>query len=169
MKTKNLYISGMTALGLALLPPTAKASEVGAKDKIVGTWSLVSLVVHQGEKEIETFGPRPRGIQIMSHNGRFAVITMRDELPLYTSDNRLMGTAEEYEAIGKGTNAAYGRYTVDEAAQTVTFHIEASTFPNWDGKEQVRAFALEGDEWRYVNPMPTIGPGYVHVVWKRLK
>jgi hypothetical protein len=80
----------------------------------------------------------------------------------------MLGTPSEYEAIGKGTNAAYGRYTVDEAAGTVTFHVEASTFPNWEG-EQVRAFELEGDGWSYVNPVPTVGPGNVHVVWERLR
>lgn len=155
------------ALAVALASP-AHASEITAADRLVGAWSLVSLDVHRGDEKIQVFGPTPRGIQIMSNNGRFAVVTLREELPLYASGNRMQGTAAEYEAIGKGANAAYGRYTVDEAAGTVTFHVEASTFPNWDGDEQVRAFTIEGDTWSYVNPVPTIGPGNVHVVWERL-
>jgi hypothetical protein len=156
-------------MAASMLAQPALAGDVSATDRLVGAWSLVSLVVHQGDKQIELFGPRPRGIQIMSHNGRFAVVTLREELPLYASGNRLQGTPEEYEAIGKGANAAYGRYTVDEVAGTVTFHVEASTFPNWDGGKQVRAFTIEGDTWSYVNPAPTIGPGNVHVVWERLR
>lgn len=155
------------ALAVALASP-AHASEITAADRLVGAWSLVSLDVHRDDEKIQVFGPTPRGIQIMSNNGRFAVVTLREELPLYASGNRMQGTAAEYEAIGKGANAAYGRYTVDEAAGTVTFHVEASTFPNWDGDEQVRAFTIEGDTWSYVNPVPTIGPGNVHVVWERL-
>lgn len=151
------------------LPSGGRASEIAATNRLVGAWSLVSLVVHQGDKQIELFGPRPRGVQIMSHNGRFAVVTLREELPLCASGNRLQGTPEEYEAIGKGANAAYGRYTVDEATGIVTFHVEASTFPNWDGDVHVRAFTVQGDTWSYVNPVPTVGPGKVHVVWKRLK
>jgi hypothetical protein len=155
-------------LGAAASLPS-RASEISAADRLVGSWSLVSLDVHRGEEKIEVFGSNPRGIQIMSHDGRFAVVTLREALPLYASGNRMKGTADEYEAIGKGANAAYGRYTVDEAAGTVTFHVEASTFPNWDGDEQVRAFTIEGDSWRYVNPSPTIGAGNVHVVWERIR
>lgn len=171
MRSWRILISGMVVVGLAAaapLWPHAVASEIKAADKIVGTWSLVSLDVHRGDEQIEVFGPRPRGIQIMAHDGRFAVITLREQLPRYASGNRMLGTAEEYEAIGKGANASYGRYTVDETAQTITFHVEASTFPNWEGDEQVRAFTLEGDRWSYVNPVPTVGPGNAHVVWQRL-
>lgn len=159
-----------TAAGLALslAITTSGRAEGGTAADLVGAWSLVSLDVHRGEERIAVFGTEPRGIQIMSQNGRFAVVTLRSELPLYASANRLAGTTEEYEAIGKGSNAAYGRYTVDEAAGTVTFHVEASTFPNWEGDDQVRAFTVEGDIWAYVNPVPAIGPGNVHVVWKRI-
>jgi hypothetical protein len=173
MKMKRTVLLSRRALAGAvaasMLAQQATASEIRATDKLVGAWSLVSLVVDQGDKQVEVFGPHPRGIQVMSHDGRFAVVTMREELPLYASGNRMQGTPDEYEAIGKGTNAAYGRYTVDEAAGTVTFHVEASTFPNWDGGEQVRAFKLEGDSWSYVNSVLTIGPGNAHVVWERLR
>jgi hypothetical protein len=137
-------------------------------ERIAGTWSLVSLEVHQGENRLAVFGTDPRGIQIMTPEGRFAVITTRAELPLYASNNRMQGTDEEYRVIGQGANAAYGRYTIDEAAGTITFHVEVSTFPNWEGEAQVRAFTLEGDEWRYLNPSPAVGEGLVHVVWRRL-
>jgi hypothetical protein len=161
--------AAMSAALSIVLTSGALAGDVTATDKLVGAWSLVSLDVHRGDDKIEVFGPTPRGIQVMSHDGRFAVVTLREKLPLYASGNRMEGTPEEYEAIGKGTNAAYGRYTVDEAAGTVTFHVEASTFPNWDGDEHVRAFTIEGDTWSYVNPAATVGPGNVHVVWERLR
>lgn len=160
------------AMGVALfIVPTSasRAGDVTAVDRLVGAWSLVSLDVHRGDDKIEVFGPTPRGIQIMSPDGRFAVVTLREKLPLYSSGNRMQGTPEEYEAIGKGTNAAYGRYTVDEGTGTVTFHVEASTFPNWDGDEHVRAFTIEGDTWSYVNPVPTVGSGNVHAVWERVR
>jgi len=169
----STYISLIRAacllLGAVTLAPGASASdtELSARERIVGTWSLDSLVVHQGDKQIDVFGPGRRGIQIMAPDGRFAVVTTRAELPRYASGNRMQGTPEEYEAIGKGANAAYGRYEIDEAAQTVTFHVEVSTFPNWEGESHLRAYTLEGNEWRYVNPVPTIGGGNVHVVWKR--
>ena len=57
---------------------------------------------------------------------------------------------------------------VDEENQTVTFNVEVSTFPNWEGEKQRRESSVEGDVWRYTNPMTTIGDGHVEVVWKRL-
>jgi hypothetical protein len=39
---------------------------------------------------------------------------------------------------------------------------------NWENETQRRDSTVEGDIWRYTNPMKTIGDGYVEVVWKRL-
>lgn len=168
--SQNIFRAVASGVALSLvLTSAARGGDITATDRLVRAWSLVSLDVHRGEDKIQVFGPSPRGIQIMSHDGRFAVVTLRETLPLYASGNRMQGTPEEYESIGKGANAAYGRYSVDEVAGTVTFHVEASTFPNWDGDQQVRAFTIDGDTWSYVNPAPTIGPGNVHVVWKRLR
>ena len=145
------------------------AGEAGSlKDQIIGTWSLVSLTVHQPDKKVELFGENPRGIQIMDPNGRFVNFITRSSLPLYAGNNRMQGTPEEYAAIGKGSNAIYGTYEVDEEKQVVTFNVEVSTFPNWEGEKQRRDSTVEGDIWRYTNPMTTIGDGYVEVVWKRL-
>ena len=161
----TLSLAGMlaTASGHALATDGASVA-----DRIAGTWSLVSLEVEQGDNRIAVFGTDPRGIQIMAPNGRFAVITTRSELPLYAANNRMQGTDAEYRAIGQGANASYGRYSIGEAGGTITFHVEVSTFPNWEGQDQIRSFTLEGDEWRYLNPSPTIGDGKVHVVWRRL-
>jgi Lipocalin-like domain len=40
----------------------------------------------------------------------------------------------------------FGKYTVDEAAKTLTFHIEGCSFPNWTGTDQKRSFTLGEDE-----------------------
>ena len=34
----------------------------------------------------------------------------------------------------------------DESSTTLALHIEASTFPNWNGKDQKRSFTLAGDK-----------------------
>lgn len=161
----NIALAGCLSAGMVTL---AAADDEGAAERIAGTWKLVSLVVDRGHERISVFGKEPRGIQIMHQNGRFAVITTRSTLPRYASGNRMKGTDEEYRAIGQGTNAAYGTYTIDEADQSITFHIEVSTFPNWEGQSQRRAFTINGDEWRYVNPSPAVGDGSVEVVWRRI-
>jgi Lipocalin-like domain len=57
---------------------------------------------------------------------------------------------------------------VNEADKAIIFHIEYSTYPNWNGAEQKRSFTVIGDELKYVVPTGS-GGGVVAVVWKRAK
>jgi hypothetical protein len=77
------------------------------------------------------------------------------------------GTPEEYKAVVQGMNAHFGRYTVNETDKTITFHIETSTFPNWNGIEQKRPFTLTGDELKWTTAAS--GGGTAEVVLKRAK
>jgi hypothetical protein len=70
-------------------------------------------------------------------------------------------------------NCHFGTYTVDEAAKTLTSHIERCTFPQWDGKTGSAvsiAFPTE-DEFDFTVakpfPDPTLGPIAPHVIFKR--
>jgi hypothetical protein len=78
------------------------------------------------------------------------------------------GTPEENKAVVQASIAHFGRYTVDEANKTISFHIETSTFPNWNGTEQKRPFTLTGDELVWRTPAST-GGGTAEVVLKRAK
>ena len=78
---------------------------------------------------------------------------------------------EEEDAVspaGGIVEAAYGTYTLDPAVGTITFHVEASTFPNWEGTERRREFRLEGDLWSYSGPLPDWS-GARELVWQRLE
>lgn len=155
---------------LALGAQAAAAAEPSLAEQVQGSWKLVSLTVVRGDgARIELFGDNPRGIQIMTPDGRFANIITRESLPLFASANRMQGTDEEYRTILKGSNAMYGTYTVDEAKGEVIFHVDVSTYPNWEGTDQRKVSTVEGDTWRYLNPVTTIGAGNVEVVWKRFE
>lgn len=158
---------GTFALTAALAFSALPAASQSLGEQVVGTWELVSLVVHQGDKKVELFGNNPRGIQVMTADGHFMNIITRESLPLYAGANRMQGTPEEYTAIGQGSNALFGTYEVDEEENIVVFNVDVSTFPNWEGEKQHRVSTIEGDIWRYTNPMTAIGPGRVEVVWKR--
>src|ERR1700731_1262631 len=79
--------------------------------------------------------------------GHFAALTFRADQQKFASNNRLEATAEESKTLLSGTLAHYGTYSV--ADNVLVFHIERSTFPNWDGIEQRRPFTLKGDELTY--------------------
>lgn len=155
------------AIALSLTALALPVQAESLREQLVGTWELVSLTVNQGDRKIDLFGTAPRGIQVMTADGHFVNVITRESLPLYAGANRMQGTPEEYMAIGQGSNALFGTWEVDEAAGIVTFNVDVSTFPNWEGEKQRRQFTIEGDTWRYVNPMTAIGPGSVDVVWTR--
>src|SRR5262249_5259883 len=80
----------------------------------------------------------------------------------------LQGTPEENKDIVQGSISHFGTYAVNEGDKTITFHIQTSTFPNWDGMAQRRPFTLSGDELKYTVPTAS-GGGTAEVVLKRLK
>jgi hypothetical protein len=113
-----------------------------------------------------TFGPSPKGVVIFDASGHYALLVTRSGQPKFASKNRAEGTAEENKAVVNGSISHAGRYTVNKADKTITFHIEVSTFPNWEGVEQKRPFTLNGDELKYTVPAAS-GGGTAQVVLKR--
>ncbi|MBX9774763.1 MAG: lipocalin-like domain-containing protein [Xanthobacteraceae bacterium] len=147
------------------------AEQSGNAKSLVGDWSLVSQYVELDGKKIEAFGSKPRGLMMLSANGKFSIILMRDQLPKFASNNRVKGSAEENQAVVQGSIAYFGSYKVNSAkgdTVQVSMRVEASTFPNWDGEDQPRDFTLAGDEMRATSPKAAIG-GVPYVVWRRIR
>jgi hypothetical protein len=134
---------------------------------LAGTWVAVTNVSDSGGKRVDVYGANPRGVLMIDTNGRYVIALARAGLPKVASNNRTTATAEESKAIVEGSIFHYGTISINAAAKTLVFKIETSTFPNWDGAEQKRAFALAGDQLTYTNPGS--GGGTVTAVWKRMK
>jgi hypothetical protein len=124
----------LAIIGLLLVTRVA----VAQPNDLVGSWILVSSVVEQGGNRIEPFGPNPKGALIFDAGGRYAAMIARPGLPRLASDNRTAATADEAKAIVAGSIGHFGSYAINEADKTITFRIETSTHPNWDGAEQKR-------------------------------
>jgi hypothetical protein len=155
----------MGALALCLAAPQAIAH--GVSD-LIGSWSLVSLTVFRSGSEVEVLGPRPHGQLIFGSDGRYVIVGLRADLPKFAADDRLSCSAEQNQRIVQGSIAHFGTYTVDSSGQAIVFHIQNSTFPNWDGDVQRRPFTLDGDRLTYVTP-GSFGYGASKVSWQRMK
>jgi hypothetical protein len=154
-----------------LLSGLAVPGDAAAQDakNLVGTWALVSAdTTDASGKKMPTFGPNPRGSLVFTSNGRYALHNARASLPKFASGNRATGSAEENQAVVAGTIAHFGRYTVDDKDKAFTFHIETSTYPNWEGTAQKRPFTVSGDEMKY-GVAAASGGGRADLVWKRVK
>jgi len=144
----------------------------GSADSVMaGTWALVSVdnVLPDGSR-VQLYGPEPVGLLIFDAGGRYSLQIFRRGRPRFASGDKGRGTAEENAAAVQGGNAHFGRYTLDAARRTLTFHVEHASFPNWEGADQARPFTLNGDVLTYTVPAPTTGRGATgEVVWRRIR
>jgi hypothetical protein len=166
-KRSSVLLIVAMALGTAI--PGAVFAQQGLKEQIVGTWTPVSQYVDQDGKRLEPFGPNPKGIVVYDSNGRFVLVLQRASLPRFASSNRMTGSAEENKAIVQGSIAYFGSYSVNETEQKINLHYDGSTYPNWDGEDQVRLISIKDDELTTVSPVSAVGGGSVHLLLKRVK
>ncbi len=170
-RCRAAMLGAVAGLGLALRAGDAAAQQPSAQQQFVGTWSLVAIhYVEKDGRRIEPFGPGAAGLLYFDAGGRFATQVMAANRPRFASNNRMIGTPEENKAVSQGVVAYFGTYTVDEAARVVTLHIEQSSFPNWNGTDQKRAFAFAGDQLRYTAASSTANPAEsAELLWKRVR
>jgi lipocalin-like protein len=163
-----LQLPGLT-LGLALLSCAAIGQRLPLSERIVGTWKIVSVENTRPDgNSIKLFGPNPRGIAVFDARGNTVIVLMRSDRPKFAAGNRDLGTPEENSATVRGTHAYFGTYSVNEADRTLTFHVEGNTFPNQEGIDTVRFISIDGDEFRWTTPAPSVG-GRSEAVWVRAK
>lgn len=82
-----------SGLALALAGPTAVQAQAGdLKRQIVGAWTLAEVVLEQGGKRLEPFGPDPRGFMSYDADGNFVSVLLRGDLPKVASNNRITPT-----------------------------------------------------------------------------
>ena len=136
---------------------------------LVGSWTLFAVdnVLPDGGR-VQLYGPDPQGLLMFDAEGRYALQLMRGGRTRFASGDKSLGTAQEYKEAVQGSNAHFGRYTIDGKAGTISFRIEHASFPNWEGTEQKRSFTLKDDMLTYRVPAPTSGAGAIgEVRWQR--
>jgi hypothetical protein len=116
----------------------------------------------------DTYGANPRGMLILTRDGRYSLHLVRKDLQKFASGSRVKGTPEENAAVVNGSISHFGTYTVGDGGKMLSFKIEGSSYPNWTGTTQQRPFTLKGDLLTYQVPAASRG-GSGEVVWKRIK
>ena len=112
---------------------------------VVGRWRLASYKALAGGKTFFPMGERAVGVLDYSADGKVSVHIM-----------------------GEGYFAYYGDYTVDEAASSVTHHLELASEPAFVGASNLRHARLEGNTLVLSGEMKFDGaPGTIEVIWKR--
>jgi Lipocalin-like domain len=157
---RAIFVCALLLLGLP-----AQAAD---KDRIVGTWKLVSVTYEDAQtKELTpVLGEHPRGYQIATPEGRW--------LALVTADGRPVPKTDEDRAKALRSMIAYsGRYRVEDGK--VITKVEVAWNEAWVGGEQVRFLRFEGDDLLHIEsppmPHPNVNDKVVRVIasWARDK
>jgi hypothetical protein len=151
----------------AFLAGPAHADDQALRQKIVGTWRLVSVVYEDQETKARTpvLGEHPTGRQIATADGLW--------LALVTAEGRPVPRTDEERAQALRTMIAYtGRYRVEDGK--VITKVEAAWNEAWVGGEQTRLIRFEGDRL-FIESPPMPHPNQNHkvvrviVIWDREK
>ncbi len=194
MNRRSLFsILALTAFGLALLPVSGQAQNAqqrppaaanaapkaaapaqpkSLKDALVGSWSLlIADDVNADGTHAPEFGPNAMGIAMFGADGHYSLQIMRAARPKFAANSRTKGTADENKTAIQGMISHFGTYTVNEADKTLTFRIEGSSFPNWDGTTQKRTITAlnQDDVVTWTNPTPSDGAPHAELAWKWVK
>jgi hypothetical protein len=144
----------LSSFGLMLaLGCVSIASEV---PPIVGTWRLLSAEDSLPDGSVVGWmGGRPHGLLVYTTSGHVSLQVMREprsQLPAGIDSTTLITTApyrtltaEQMRDVYLGYYAYTGRYEVNVARDSVTHRIENSLRPPEVGRENSRAFRIEGE------------------------
>jgi hypothetical protein len=107
-------------------------------DKLIGSWRLAWVEEQQADGTMKRHNER-RGTIVYTRDGHMSVQIMLPE-----GENAPANNPVKYDQ--RGYEAYYGTYDVDEAAHTVTHHVEGALVRNLIGKSLTRVYRFEGSQ-----------------------
>jgi hypothetical protein len=123
---------------------------------LIGSWSLVQIAHTFENGNVQKSFGEGDGVLIFEENGRFCQCLLRHDLPQVASGNRGTVTPEESNSIVQGSLTFFGKWSLNATA--LTFHIERSSFPNWNGMDQTRVVtSLTHTRMTITAPASTLG------------
>jgi len=171
MNALNLWTrTGTTLLLLSISAwmPGGGAQADGISSPLAGSWTLVAAdVLHPDGSRSPDYGAAPMGRLLIDPQGRYMLQIFKSERPRFASSDKGKGTAVEFESAILGSSSHYGFLSVDNDAHVLTFRIEGSSFPNWEGTQQQRGFELKENQLSYQVP-PRSNGDIPLSVWRRL-
>ena len=118
------------------------------RDKIVGTWLLVSYVAQDDKGGPLTFplGRDAVGLIMYTTDGYMSAQLMRPGRQDYDQPDTGGSTLQQAAAAAEGYLAYSGAYDVDEATGVIHHRVAVSLIPNWLETVQLRHSSLEDNQ-----------------------
>jgi Lipocalin-like domain len=146
-------------------------SEAEIRDRIVGTWKLVST--EQTLKDGTTrpypeYGPHGKGVLMYSRDGYMCADLVNPDRPKWVDP--LHPTTEEKIAAADDTFAYCGRYEIDVKNSRLVHLPEVATERGFEGSRQIRPYKFE-DGLLVLGGAETEIPDVVRwkIVWEKVR
>lgn len=162
---------GCLAIGALAIAPIAagRGLESDQPLSLRGTWVMDSAYeIRADGSRITTYGEHPDGLMMVDDAGRYSVQIFRPDRHDFKSGDKSNADADEYREAVIGSSTHFGRVRVDPAAQRLIFEVKAASFPNWQGKTQVRDYTYASGVLTYRVPASASGNGTVaYSTWRK--
>lgn len=164
---------GMFLLVGMMSPPAVTSDRVQPGEplrSLAGTWVLDSAyeILADGRR-VTNYGTHPKGLLIIDAAGRYSLQIFRPDRLRFAAGDKTRGAPEEYRDAALGSSTHFGRVRLNAAKHQITFAIEAASFPNWEGREQVRDYTYRNGVLRYAVPASASGNGTTAwSIWRRV-
>ena len=158
----GIFVAGLMIGGIA----SARADGLSTLE---GSWLLEQAYEIRADGTRTTnYGEHPKGLLFVDHAGRYSIQIFKAGRPSFASGDKARGTPEEYSTDLIGISTHIGRVTIDQARHQLFFDVDAASFPNWEGKRQVRDFTYENGLLSYAVPASASGSSTIaYSVWRR--
>jgi hypothetical protein len=158
----------LSVLVLSAITGAAGADELTS---LRGTWIMDSAYEIQADGTRTTnYGEHPIGLLMVDAAGRYNIQIFRANRPAFASGDKSRGTPDEYRIALVGISTHIGKVSIDQAHHQLIFDVQAASFPNWEGKRQVRDFTFKDGLLSYSVPASASGSGTVaYSLWRRAK
>ena len=166
-----LVIAAAASLALG---QQSTGSKSAAAAKFIGTWKLISIADHR--PNVVNPARDPQGYIVYDSTGHiFVQFALRKDRPRFASEDLTKANVQEKAAALDGYTAYFGTYTVNEAAGTVTHHLENHLIPNNAGKDYIRYYEISGDRLTLIpitlekGQLAPKSSGLRRLTWERVK
>jgi hypothetical protein len=141
-----LLAANLTAFAQSAANAAATQGEPGARERLIGTWRLVSAGTLRPDGKLEPFpedGPNPIGYLIYDTTGHMCVSLSNPNHPHWANPEK--PTEAERLRSFDAFFAYCGTYEVREKEGRVIHRPEEASWPDYIGTDQSRNFRLEGN------------------------
>jgi hypothetical protein len=139
----------ITGVALLCLGSASATKAETLKEQLVGSWSLVKNCEEfpDGKKNCAPLGPNLKGLLMFDANS-FSFQMIGGDRAKTTDPRSPVGPLVVY----------FGTYSTNDSDKTLTYHIERSSWPNFEGQDQKRIVTIKGDEMSYKAQAPINSP-----------